>query len=307
MELDYKSNKGFRLLNIYELLHKGEMVEKKSLAERYGVTQKTIQRDIDELREYLADTRFSKKEQFIVYDRTRFGYYLSQVEREWITNEEVLAICKILLESRAFCKEELDSLVRKLLAQVTSKDREFVGSMIRNEQFYYVPLKHGKRLLGTIWELSQLLTKNEVLQISYIRQDLVEREHKIKPIAIMFSEYYFYLVTFMADDRYDFPTIFRIDRITSFKSLKTKFNIPYRDRFNDGEFRKRVQFMYAGELRRVKFKFIGASIEAVLDRLPTAEILSQDEEGYIVSAEVYGTGIEIWLRGQGANVKKLNS
>lgn len=75
----------------------------------------------------------------------------------------------------------------------------------------------------------------------------------------------------MADGRKDFPTIFRIDRIADFTPTGEKFSIPYRDKFSDGEFRKRVQFMYAGKLRCVTFTYSGASIEAILDRLPTAK------------------------------------
>ncbi len=40
--MNYKSNKGFRLLNIYERLNKGEMIDKANLATDFGVTQKTI-------------------------------------------------------------------------------------------------------------------------------------------------------------------------------------------------------------------------------------------------------------------------
>ena len=142
-------------------------------------------------------------------------------------------------------------------------------------------------------------------------QQLMER--RIEPVGIMFSEYYFYLTAFlrdvdrkarfeMPDDR--FPTIYRIDRITSFKVLKERFRVPYSSRFEEGEFRKRVQFMYGGKLEQVKFKYIGPSIEAVLDRLPTAEIVSQDEEGWTVKAEVFGKGIEMWLKSQGEYVKR---
>ena len=60
--------------------------------------------------------------------------------------------------------------------------------------------------------------------------------------------------------------------------------------------------MYGGKLNRVKFKYVGPSIEAVLDRLPTAEITGQDDEGWFVEAEVFGTGIEMWLRSQGEYV-----
>jgi hypothetical protein len=35
--------------------------------------------------------------------------------------------------------------------------------------------------------------------------------------------------------------------------LEEDFQINYRGRFQDGEFRKRVQFMYSGELTKVKF------------------------------------------------------
>ena len=44
------------------------------------------------------------------------------------------------------------------------------------------------------------------------------------------------------------------------------------------------------------------SIEAVLDRLPTAEIVERDETGWTVEAEVFGRGIEMWLQSQGSYI-----
>ena len=44
-------------------------------------------------------------------------------------------------------------------------------------------------------------------------------------------------------------------------------------------------------------------MEAILDRLPTAKILERNENGYLVSAEVFGVGIEMWLRSQGEMVE----
>lgn len=79
--------------------------------------------------------------------------------------------------------------------------------------------------------------------------------------------------------------------------------MPYKNRFEEGEFRKRVQFMYGGMLERIKFKYTGPSIEVVLDRLSTAEILEQDENRWVVRAEVFGKGIDMWLRSQGENIQ----
>ena len=67
-------------------------------------------------------------------------------------------------------------------------------------------------------------------------------------------------------------------------------------RFEEGEFRKRIQFMQGGKLRRIKFKYKGNSLEAVLDRLPTAEIVKKEDDGVVLQAEVFGNGVDMWLR-----------
>ena len=305
MELDYRENKGFRLLSLYERLSRGEIVRKAELAQKFAVTDKTIQRDIEELRAYLADTRVDEGEASLVYDRNRGGYLLTRAASEWLTNEDVLAVCKILLESRAFCKAELDVLVKKLLRQAAPQTRVQVGQLIRSEQHYYVPPRHGKKLLSMIWELSQHMVAQHTIRISYCRQDGTERIHEVNPVAIMFSEYYFYLIAYLADGRKEFPTIFRIDRIARFEPTGETFRVTHSGKFSDGEFRKRIQFMYAGELRRVTFDYSGASVEAVLDRLPTAKVVSEKNGVYRIAAEVYGNGIDMWLRSQGDHVQVI--
>ena len=45
--------------------------------------------------------------------------------------------------------------------------------------------------------------------------------------------------------------------------------------------------------------------DAVLDRLPTAKVLQVTEKGWIVEAEVFGTGIQMWVRSQGDFIKVL--
>ena len=63
--------------------------------------------------------------------------------------------------------------------------------------------------------------------------------------------------------------------------------------------------MFGGDLRSTKFLYKGLSIEAVLDRFPTAEIIRHDENGWLITAEVYGDGVDIWLRGQGDIVEVI--
>lgn len=42
-----------------------------------------------------------------------------------------------------------------------------------------------------------------------------------------------------------------------------------------------------------------------MDKLPTAQIEKEVEGGVIVNAEVFGNGIDMWLRSQGDRVKLL--
>lgn len=66
----------------------------------HSVIEKTIQRDIEDLRAYLADRHTVDGEAALVYDRVWGSYYLTYTESEFLENSDVLAICKILRKSR---------------------------------------------------------------------------------------------------------------------------------------------------------------------------------------------------------------
>lgn len=57
--------------------------------------------------------------------------------------------------------------------------------------------------------------------------------------------------------------------------------------------------MYGGKLCKVKFKYTGYDVNDILDRLPTAQIMDGKDGDYTISAEVFGEGIDMWLRSQG--------
>lgn len=61
--------------------------------------------------------------------------------------------------------------------------------------------------------------------------------------------------------------------------------------------------MWPGELRTIRFEFTGPSVQAVLDKLPTAKIIERSSGKYLIEAEVYGDGIKMWLLSQCSWVK----
>ena len=310
-------NKMDRVLGIYTKLINGAIVNKAEEAVNYGVNERSIQRDIDDIRNYM-DLQGAEDGiiNAVIYDRQAKGYRLEQIYKLKFTNPEILAICKILLDSRAFTKLEMEAMIRKLIDSCVPKEnQELISKLISNEEFHYIEPRHGSVFINKMWSIGEAIHKNKYIEISYQGiQGSTTKTRKLKPLAIMFSEFYFYLVAFIEDEKVrekfnvvndSFPTIYRMDRIKELTVLDEKYHIPYADRFEEGEFKKRIQFMYGGKLRKVRFKYKGYSVEAVLDRLPTAKIEKEEDGIFTISAEVFGDGIDMWLRSQGENIDYL--
>lgn len=310
MEID----KSARLLYLYQDFVKGVWVQKRTAAARFGVNERSLQRDIEDLRCFFANQNPPSE---IIYDAKQRVYRLIERDTAHLSNSEVLAVCKILLESRSMRKDEMLPILDKLVSCCVPTDqRRSVTDLLANEKLLYIEPHHGKPLLNGLWELGEAIQKHLVAEISYERLkggEVVRRT--IEPVGLMFSEYYFYLVAFIRNidrkaefDNPDdlFPTIYRVDRIRNCRITDEHFQVPYLERFQEGEFRKRVQFMYGGTLQKIRFKYTGPSIEAVLDRLPTAEIEQKTDDGWIVKAEVFGKGIEMWIRSQGEYITTID-
>lgn len=306
-----------RVLGIYTKLINGSVVYKSEEAANYCVNERSIQRDIDDIRMFL-DRKGTEDGiiNTIVYDRMAKGYRLEKMYHQKLTNGEILAICKILLDSRAFLKSEMTEILDKLISScVPDKNKKEVLDLIKNEEFHYVELQHKTRILDNLWRIGQTIRTSQCIEIDYERiKDGSVVRRKLQPVAIMFSEYYFYLTAFIDDEDVkkgfdvindSFPTIYRIDRIKNLKILDEKYHIPYSDRFEEGEFRKRIQFMYGGKIQKVEFSYSGKDIDAILDRLPTAKILHEMGGVYTISAEVFGKGIDMWFRSQGDMVSEI--
>lgn len=302
-----------RILGIYTKFKEGCLVNKAEEAQNYNVNERSIQRDIDDIRTYLENDALGDGYlSSVKYNRNEKGYRLER-ERSLFTNSEILAVCKILLDSRAFTKEEMTRILDKLVkCCVSEAEKKLVSELIKNEEYHYVEPRHRTIFMDKMWDIGQAVKERRYIEIAYRRTK--DKKRKVQPVAIMFSEYYFYLTAFIDDkevrEHFDvindsFPTIYRMDRIKELKVLDERFHIPYRDRFEEGEFRKRVQFMYGGKLQKVKFQYSGSDIDAVLDRLPTAEVLSEKHGVYTVRAEVFGKGIDMWLRSQGENISEI--
>ncbi len=151
----YKSNheleneiKSYRLLTIHSRLAHDDIIRKKELAQEFGVSERSIQRDLELLRTYYAEqTPYLD----LVDDAKKRGFRLIKNEQEYLTDSEVLAVCKILLESRSLPRDDMHRILDKLVDHaVLEESKPMINDLLANEKFHYISPHHNKHILGDL-------------------------------------------------------------------------------------------------------------------------------------------------------------
>jgi hypothetical protein len=87
-----------------------------------------------------------------------------------LENSEILAVCKILLESRSMCRDEMFPILDKLIACcVPERNRKAVQELLANEKHHYIEPHHGHPVLNGMWELGQAIQNHQMVEIEYER------------------------------------------------------------------------------------------------------------------------------------------
>ncbi len=298
--------KNERMLEIFFRTMKGEHISLKKLAAEYQVSTKSISRDISEIQKFLSEHRELMQNAELLYSHKDKTYYMTS--DALMQNKELFAVVKVLIGSRCFSKDEILTLVAKLKKCTTVEDKGRFENIIRKELYHYHEVKSDcKSVIDHLWKLIQAIEEKRTLTITYYKMNRREVKHKIKPVSVLFSEYYFYLIAYKANDPTYKPVYFRVDRISAMTEHRETFQLERQYNFDEGDLREKNQFMFPGETKKIRFAFSGLSLQAILDRLPTAKVVEKDGNVSIIEAEVNnGRGIIMYLLSQGSWVKVLS-
>lgn len=294
-----------RVMELFFRAMKGESLSVQQLAFEYNVSTRSITRDINSLKAFLADHADILGYAELEYSSTNHRYSLKM--DHFLSNKELLAITKVLIGSRAFSSEELLGMIQRLKKNTTSVDRVKLEQLIRKEIYQYDEVGsdcHG--VIENLWKITDCIENKNVITITYYKmnRDLVKR--KIKPVSVMFSEYYFYVIGYLyKSDTPNDPIYFRTDRIINIQVHREKYVLSKEQNVDEGMLRRKSQFMWPGPTRKIRFEFSGPSVQAILDRIPTAKVTDRQADKSIIEAEVFGSGIKMFLLSQGAWVKVL--
>jgi len=298
-----EATKQERILELFFRGLRGEALYVRKLADEYGISTKSVSRTISDLKSFLADHRDLVGNTELMYSSQERCYRLHM--DEFLTNQELFALVEVMIGSRAFSKMELLSLTEKLRQLTTPEDRGKLSDLIRKELYHYSEVKHDcDSVQAVLWQLANCISERREITLEYTRTDRVIVSHRLRPASVMFTDYYFYLIAFPVEGNLEKPLYFRVDRIKHITEHRKQFSANEGE-FDEGLLRQRSLFMWPGKLRTIRFEFTGPSVQAVLDKLPTARIIERDGGKYIIEAEVYGDGIKMWLLSQGNWVKVI--
>lgn len=180
------AGQNYRILSIYQLLLDGKKLSKKELALQYNVSDKTIQRDFSEIKNFLQASYTGK---ILEYDKKQNVYMFKQNDQNYLLPDEVLAISKIILEARAIPKNDMHRTLNKLVSLASNENKELIQSIIHNEKQLYVEWQQSKSAMSYIWEIATAIYYKQEIEIYYKKELVpVATRHHLQPVGLLFSD-----------------------------------------------------------------------------------------------------------------------
>ncbi|MET3297400.1 UNVERIFIED_ORG: putative DNA-binding transcriptional regulator YafY [Bacillus proteolyticus] len=287
------NEKTFRLLSLYERIHKGEVINKNNEAIKFNVDCRTIQRDIAEIKYYLEQPNLSMSLQ---YSRREKGYILYRQSPYWFSYGELLAICKVLVSSRAFSKKQTIAIVDKLLKMTDEEKINLIQEQLKNELFHYHSSELKESQLELISKISWAIYKKKEIAIKYEShlEDKKSETH-LSPIGIVFVSQYFYLFSISRGSVMEYITIHRLDKIISLKKKDSQKVVFGHNRIEIGELIKGFPTEPLGEYINVRLRFLDVNFHDVMEEFPDAQVMSKSKVYTIIEVKGFRNGIKQWV------------
>lgn len=301
-QINMSTDKINRVLLLFHKLIKGEHIHKADFAETHNVSERSVERDIEDIRIFLSEIHASSK---LVFDKPENVYYLSSQNGSKLNSIENVVLLKIILGTRALIKEEIEMVVKSLRLNLSPQDRKEILRSIQNEIDNYISPLHGKPLLATLNKLNKVIINRQAIKITYAKDNGEEYERVLLPLAFVFSDFYFYLVAFIDGKDYKYLAFFRVDRIKDIVVLHKKVTDEVIQKYDTGKMRNYLRLMYGGKLSTIKIKCRNSAVTTFQNIVPDHWLIKNDDDYKIFGAKIFDRGFVRWVLSQGAAIEIL--
>lgn len=283
-----------RILQIYTMLLRGESISKEKLAREYEVSEKSIQRDIEDLRDFLEETLPGVS---LRYSGKKRQYALVNTAGSQPEPEQLLLVAELLLQSGVLPREETFALLDKLsLFCRDSHGQQLLQNRVERGRLQYRTRSRRTGQLQLLWQLEDAIQQRCLVRLRY---ESDQRQMEVWPQAVLVRAGLLYLAAFPKEEQTKL-LLCRLDRLAGAELLPAE-NCPVEELQLD-----RVPFSTGGELYRVRFRYWSDNLQPIHIWLPGAQLRRlPDGQGWEVCVEVYGRQIASWLRAMGRIVDQV--
>ncbi|WP_332236849.1 helix-turn-helix transcriptional regulator [Sporolactobacillus sp. KGMB 08714] len=231
-----ESNKIERILFFYDKLMTGDIVSKSELAQHFDVHERTIRRDVQDIRYYLA--RFYIKRD-IIYDPIAKGYKM--VHAAPLHLGEIVALSKIVLDSHVLNNDESKDLFAIIESHFLQSKPQWLENFVNHELMNYQPGVKAFQIFSLLDTIIKGIYQKKKLQV--IRVEGHKRiENKVCPVGLIYKDAAFYLAAVVDRDPHqqgeDKPIPIKLQRDLTIKMSPEHFNLASNS-FDEEEFKKR--------------------------------------------------------------------
>ncbi|WP_053956744.1 helix-turn-helix transcriptional regulator [Inediibacterium massiliense] len=256
-----------RLMEIIIILLNRETITSKELSERFGVSQRTIYRDID------------------ILSSAGVPVYMSKGRGGGISLLKHYTVSKVILSN-----EERDHMILGLktlqatnhlsIDHTLEKLKSIFGNM-NGLDWLEVDFTHwgSKRNMDERFEMiKKAVLEQKILEFQYVNSKNIKRERRVMPFKIIFKSRAWYLLGFCCEKKCG--RIFKITRMRDVKMTNVSFERKEIEKFFEG-----IKNNDGLVMVQLKLLFDSNMLYRIIDEYSEDQILEQPDGTYIIKAE----------------------
>lgn len=272
----------------------------------YQVSERSLERDTKLIRETLAanEADYQLRQKGKTYWLTRDGT---------LASEEILALLKIVIGTRALTRDELVRVKDHLLGLVSDTERPAMQKLISTTLVQYSPLfsNGDHEILPRLKDFAGWVAKKTPIKFHY-RSSVPDAKGRTLakpgsgvPLSIYFADFYFYVVMYIPEQ--NDSLIYRLDRFQDARATRTVIKVPRDKKIDEGALRNRTYLLSGGSDTPYEFRYWGYP-QTALDKLPNSRITDwnrADGSVTIKGDHLASQGALLWVLSQGAQIQVM--
>ncbi|HDQ45826.1 MAG TPA: YafY family transcriptional regulator [bacterium] len=206
-----------RMLGITMMMLNRDRVAARELAERFGVSVRTIYRDLEAVNQAGIPV--------VSHSGNRGGYGIMdtfRIDRQFLTFEDILAMVSVLRGVNSTLEnQELDLAVEKIASLLPRHQADWMAHYSRQVVIDILPLGYTKRQKDRLKTVHQAVVEGRLLRFTYSNNKGEKTVRCAEPMTLIFKGYAWYLFAFCRL-REDYR-LFRLSRMDHPEMLDASF------------------------------------------------------------------------------------